>query len=212
MVIHGQCFIDPDVAGKLESANLALLVTILGKSGAPQQVRRVVTHAAAIAWMHRSMPSGGACKENSCSQVFSDMEASAPAVQQQQLNLDSANDGYERFDFPPASQMSQASYASYNHDAMSGRLQQHHHWQQQQWQQQQQQQQWQQQQQPLCCSCFMGPFAAIKGEIAHHCLRCKKPLHGGLCGTQAEEAFPNERTPGGSLVCFLCFAGVPFAE
>ena len=73
----------------------------------------------------------------------------------------------------------------------------------------------QQQQQPLCCSgtyCYMGPFAAIKGEIIHHCLRCREPLHGGLCGTQAENAFPNERTPGGSLVCFQCFAGVPFAE
>jgi hypothetical protein len=40
-------------------------------------VRRVDTYAAASAWAYHCMLKGGAYKENSCSQVFSDMEASA---------------------------------------------------------------------------------------------------------------------------------------
>jgi hypothetical protein len=100
--------------------------------------------------------------------------------------------------------MSQASYASCNHDAMSGRLQ-----------RQQQDMPQQQQQKVLCRSsphCFMGPVAAIKGEIIHHCFRSLQPMHGGLCGTRAENALPNERTPRGSLVSLQFFAGLPFAE
>ena len=77
MVIHGQFFFDPKIAGKLDIANLRLLVTILGKFGDPLQVRRVVTYATASAWMYQSMPKGGAYKENSCSQVFSDMDMEA---------------------------------------------------------------------------------------------------------------------------------------